>query len=66
MVFTKSIDPRDWNFRKKLIEELIKRLDTCLTPELKNLSSSQLTPHLEQLIIQLVKTNHTINNIIIK
>ncbi len=64
-VLTININPRDWNFRKKLVEELINRFSDFLPSKLKELTASQLTPYLEQLIIQFVKTNHAVNNIIL-
>ncbi len=64
-VLTKNIDPRDWNLRKKLVEEIINRFSDLLPSELKELTSSQLTPYLEQLIKQFANTSHAINNYIL-
>ena len=50
-VLRKNIDPRDWEQRKRMVEELMVRFGEHFTAELKQLTVSQLTPNLETLLM---------------
>jgi len=57
-ILTKYIDPSDWFFKKKLMDELLLKYGDLLPPDVKELSSQQLIPYLDDLIKILISSNH--------
>jgi hypothetical protein len=54
-VIQSTIDPSDWNAKKKLVEDLIYSYGHLLHPDVKKLTAAQLIPHLEALITRIAQ-----------